>query len=228
MNSFSRILIACTALACPAGATEPEPQPEVEFKKGLGGFWDVDFEGAGGRTFFIQWSTNLSAWSYAMTMDFGESPVTHHINPGGAPKFFVRLVYEDFDWVDDLESAELADFDSDGIPNLFEIEELGSDPLDRESNGGDSNSNGLSDGWERYYFNGLGIADPNAALQPDGLTNREKSELGLDPGVDYSHANAAHPTRYTYDAAGRLTGVTAPVAAASFSLDPEGNITSAQ
>jgi len=35
----------------------------------------------------------------------------------------------------------------------------------------DSNSNGIGDNWETFYFGSLGVVDPNADEEPDGLTN---------------------------------------------------------
>lgn len=149
-------------------------------------------------------------------------------NTLGEEKFFVRLSYVDDTGVTTLQQARDADFDNDGIPNYYEVETLYTNPLDKNSAGGDSDNDGLPDGWEMFHFGGLNVADPNAALQPDGLTNKEKAELGLNPNTDYSAANATQPATYNYDPVGRLTGVTAPVAAVGFTPDEEGNITNAQ
>jgi YD repeat-containing protein len=62
----------------------------------------------------------------------------------------------------------------------------------------------------------------------DGLTNQEKSELGLNPKLNYSDAAAVQPAKFNYDLVGRLTGVTAPVGAETFTPDEEGNLTNAQ
>ena len=160
-------------------------------------------------------------------MAFGTG-LWHTLLGSDSAKYFVRLHYTDDPSVSTLQEAKDADFDHDGIPNLYEIQNVGSDPLDGTSNGGDSNSNGLADGWEMFYFGGLGIADPNEALKPDGLTNKEKNDLGLNPNTDYSAATATQPASYTYDPVGRLTGVTAPVGSAGYTPDAEGNILNAQ
>jgi YD repeat-containing protein len=129
------------------------------------------------------------------------------------------------------QEARDADFDGDGIPNWFEVEEIGSDPLDRLSAGGDSDTDGMPDGWELFHFGSLsalpgtiGFPLPNG----DGLTNKEKAQLGLDPDVDYAAPTASQPSKYTYDPVGRLTGVTSPVTTATYTLDEEGNILNAQ
>ena len=38
----------------------------------------------------------------------------------------------------------------------------------------DSNSNEIGDNWETFYFGSLGVVDPNADEEPDGLTNLEE------------------------------------------------------
>jgi Bacterial TSP3 repeat len=143
-------------------------------------------------------------------------------------KLFVRLHYVDDATVLTLQQARDADFDNDGIPNDYEIEIIFSNPLDRNSAGGDTDSDGLPDGWELFHFGGLNIANPSATLKSDGLTNKEKADLGLNPNIDYSSVSAAQPTSYTYDLTGRLTGVTAPVGAGNYTSDEEGNLLNAQ
>jgi hypothetical protein len=46
--------------------------------------------------------------------------------------------------------------------------------------------------------------------------------------VDYSAPAATNPAKYSYDDVGRLTGVTAPVGAGTYTPDEEGNILNAQ
>src|SRR5690606_37942479 len=143
--------------------------------------------------------------------------------PGGFPSppsgNFFRLRY--------MQAIADEDWDGDGVPNDYEVQ-MGADPLDRMNARGDSDGDGLSDIWELYHFGSLGPADPNGILSGDGMTNKEKHDLGLDPNVNYAESNATQPASFTYDAAGRLTGVTAPVATATFTVDAEGNITNAQ
>jgi len=168
---------------------------------------------------------------YAPFMEFGNGAQEYGF-ASTAPKVFVRLKYVDADWVTTLAEAKDADFDQDGIPNWFELETVGSDPLDGSSAGGDTDNggsgDGMADGWEIYHFGDTTTADPAVSLQPDGLTNKEKSELGLDPNVDYSDPTTIQTSQYSYDLTGRLTQVTAPVAAGEFTPDEEGNILTAE
>lgn len=221
--------IALVAIFTGGMSAFANPPFQVSFTQGSGGTWNADWNSTfADRTFFAQGSTDLVNWEYLPVLEFGTGLKGAGISTSGAPKYFFRLVYVEETWVTTEQEARDADFDNDGIPNWFEVEEIGSNPLDKNSAGGDSDSDGLPDGWELFHFGGLGIADPNAALKPDGLTNKEKADLGLNPNTDYSTPSASQPAKYTYDLAGRLTGVTAPVAAVTYTLDPEGNITNAQ
>jgi len=220
-------LILCLALAASAHADEPAPQPQVSFTAGTSGTWNADWAGVTRRTYFFQWSQDLVTWHYAPLVEFDSGAKSYGVQTQNVEKFFVRLQYANADWVNTLQQAKDADYDGDGIPNLFEVETVDSNPLDKTSAGGNSDDDGLPDGWERYYFGGTNIANPAASLQPDGLTNKEKADLGLNPNLDYSATGAPQKANYTYDASGRLTNVTAPVAAATYTPDEENNVLSA-
>lgn len=221
---YSVLILAASNMI---GAT-PEPQPQMSFTEGASSTWNADWSGVTMRTYFLQWSLDLVSWNYAPLVEFGTGLKSSGINTQGEEKFFVRLHYVDDTGVTTLQQARDADFDNDGIPNYYEVENLFTNPLDKNSAGGDSNSNGLPDGWELFHFGGLNIANPNASLQPDGLTNKDKAELGLNPNTDYSAANASQPASYAYDPVGRLTGVTSPVGAGDYTPDEEGNLLNAQ
>ncbi|MGJ8632378.1 MAG: hypothetical protein ACSHX7_00505 [Luteolibacter sp.] len=232
MKSIQKLLFAsCIALSLGSTSADPLGQ-QLTFTQDVGDTWEIDWTGVSGRTYFVQWSLDLETWGYLPDVDF-ETPLTPFgTNVQGADKYFVRLRYVDANWVASLQEAKDADFDGDGIPNYFEVHDLFSDPLDRDSNGGDTDNggagDGLSDGWELYFFGNLTTADPSAIGQADGLTNKEKSDLGLKPNTDYSDPNAVQVSQYNYDLAGRLTSVSAPVAAVTINPDSEGNILSAQ
>ena len=132
-------------------------------------------------------------WEYLPVLEYGTGLKGVGISTSGAPKYFSRLVYVDEAWVNTEQEARDADFDNDGIPNWFEVEEIGSNPLDKNSAGGDTNSNGLPDGWELSHFGALGVANPIAALEPHGLTNKVKADLDLDPHVNYSAPGPHNP-----------------------------------
>ena len=206
----------------------PTSQPNVSFTPVTSNTWHADWQGVAGRTYFFQWSLDLMQWHYAPLVEFGTDLKSFGIDTQGEEKFFIRLHYADDTTVTTLQQAKDANFDQDGIPNGFEVEQLGSNPFDKNSAGGESDADGMADGWELFHFGGLGIADPNASLQPDGLTNKEKAELGLNPNADYTAPSAGQPANYTYDPVGRLTSVTAPVGAGTYTPDEEGNLLDAQ
>lgn len=228
---MKRQLFRCGVLLLAAANltnADPEPQPQISFTEGSGGTWNTDWSGVALRTYFIEWSLDLEHWQYAPLVDFGTGLKSFGIDTQGEEKFFVRLRYVDDTTVNTLQEARDADFDNDGIPNHYEVEDLFTNPLYKESAGGDSDTDGLPDGWELFHFGDLNTADPNASLQPDGLINKDKAELGLNPDTDYSASTASQPASYTYDPVGRLTGVTAPVGAGSYTPDEEGNLLDAQ
>lgn len=227
MKRITKAVLVVGAFGGTSASADPPPQPAVTLVPGPGNSYTAEWEGVAGRSYFLQFTTDLVSWNYAPMMRFGSGSKSVGLT-SSSPFFSVRLNYHDYGWVTSLQEAEDADFDSDGIPNLFEIDDLGTDPLDKGSAGGDSDADGLVDGWEIYYFGDLTTAVPGESLEADGLTNKEKSDLGLDPNVDYSSPTASQPSRFTYDLTGRLTGVTAPVAAAAYTPDEAGNILIAQ
>lgn len=94
--------------------------------------------------------------------------------------------------------------------------------------GTDEDADGMKDSWEMLYFGSLDVADPVAITQPDGLTNKEKADLNLNPNLDYSSPSAAESSVFTYDPAGRLTGAAGSATPATYTPDEEGNLLNAQ
>jgi hypothetical protein len=158
----------------------PVPQTQVSFTEGSSGTWNVDWAGVTTRTYFLQWSLDLVSWHYAPVIEFDTGVKSCGIATQGEQKFFVRLHYVDDTSVTTLQEARDADFDNDGIPNYYEVENLFTDPLDANSAGGDSDNDRLPDGWELFRFGNLtygGYDDPDG----DGYTNFEERALGTDP-----------------------------------------------
>jgi len=188
----------------------------------------MSWDGVAGFSYFLLSSTDLMSWTYFDSMEYGTGSYGYGFVCSES-KMFVRLAYVNAPWVTTLQEAKDADFDGDGIPNIFELEDVGSDPLDKESAGGDSDSDGLNDGWEQYYFGNLSTADPNAIVSGDGITNKEKSDLGLDPNTNYNTSGSGQNTAYTYDLAGRISTITgSSVSNLIINMDEEGNIITAQ
>lgn len=216
MKLFVRIsatVVTAGILLCTAAADEAQPPFQVSFASASGSAWSASWEGVAIMTYFMQVSTDLADWSYLPDMKSGEGVHTASGMNTDVPKFFFRLKYTD------LDPADLA---GDGIPALFKVATLGVDPFLKATS--DASGNGLPDAWEIFHFGAVNVALSGTISQLDGLTNKEKADLGLDPDVNYSAS--AQRAQYQYDAAGRLTEVVAPLVDATFSPDAEGNILS--
>ncbi len=160
--NMRRILAGSSAVAALLATTaggDPAPQPPLSFTQGLQGTFNADWEGVAGRTYFMQFSMDLQSWHYAPFIDFGDGG--HHRGTGSdADKFFLRLHYGDFPGIDSLDDAMNADFDGDGLSNIFEVT-FGYDPFQTTST----------------------IDGQDASLDPDGdgLGNASEQAAGSDP-----------------------------------------------
>lgn len=179
--------------------------------------WQLVWAGEEGYTFFPQISPGHDLMSFTFL------PIAGYISGAGMKSFVVEgdpAVEPNNFWRLRYTTLDPANLSGDGIPAIFKINTLRIDPFAPSGTG----TNGLSDAWEAYFF-GVGNVDqvnPSAVLQPDGLTNKERSELGLDPNVNYNTASAR--AQYQYDLTGRLIEVTAPLIDATYTPDEEGNL----
>lgn len=84
------------------------------------GAFRFSWNGTTGRTYFILFSETLMSWDYLPIIEqgAGESLVYGLTVSSGTDKFFLRLRYTDQPATDPY----TADFDADGIPNGWEIE----------------------------------------------------------------------------------------------------------
>lgn len=152
------VLIPAAFLTGPISA-DMTPQPQVAFSQGLENTFAADWQGMAGRVYFMQWSLDLQTWFYAPFIDFGDGMHSRGL-AGSAPKGFFRLHYGDYPGITSLEEAMNADFDGDGLSNIFEVT-FGYNPY---------NANSTVDG-------------PDIALDPegDGMTNATENSRGLNP-----------------------------------------------
>lgn len=166
-QKFSFLAIsACCMLA----EANPVDQAQIQFTKGLQGTFHADWEGVAGRTYFMQFSMNLIDWQYAPFMHFGEGGHHRGIH-SDADKFFLRLHYGNFPGVNNLDDAMNADFDGDGISNIFEVT-YGYNPFSLTSTQGGADASLDPDG------DGLGNhAEINHGLNP---MNRDNPQVMLD------------------------------------------------
>jgi Concanavalin A-like lectin/glucanases superfamily/Bacterial TSP3 repeat len=149
-----------------------------------GGVHRLVWDGVAGRTFFVQWSTDLMKWNYYPVIKNGVGSFFHQdapVDAQGYPqrRFFFRLKHSDMVTT----NAETADFDNDGLGNLLEVATHVTDPFNPDSDG-----DGLTDGWE--VANGMDPNDngsinpkngPNGDLDGDGLSNLQEKNAGTNP-----------------------------------------------
>ena len=149
---------------------------------GANRIWRLKWWGKSGRTYFIQHTDDLKrTWQWLPFVEAGNGSVREWgFNPSG-DRFFIRLKYSDIP----TNNPSLADFDGDRISNLDEVTQ-GTNPLLAP----DTNSNGLPDDWETFYFGAIG-QNPNADPDGDGLTNLQEWQAakGLNPMLYSSGGN---------------------------------------
>jgi hypothetical protein len=158
-TSIFFIALGTAALRLGPVSADMAPQPQVTFAQSAANTFTADWQGVAGRIYFMQWSTNLLSWSYAPFLDFGDGMHSRGM-ASSSPKFFVRLFTVDDEAITSLDAAMNADFDSDGLSNIFELT-FGYDPFDPAS---------TADG-------------PDNALDPDGdgLGNASEQAMALNP-----------------------------------------------
>jgi hypothetical protein len=157
------------------GAT-PEPQPQMSFTEGASGTWNADWTGVATRTYFLKWSLDLENWHYAPLVEFGTGLKSYGINTQGEKKFFVRLLCADDMGVTTLQEARNADFDNDGLPNYYEVEVLGTDPMSESGYTGDALSDFDGDGLTALQELALGTSPHDADTDGDGIPDGEDED----------------------------------------------------
>jgi hypothetical protein len=164
---------------------------------GANRIWRFKWWGKSGRTYFIQHTDDLNrSWQWLPFVEAGNGSVREWGFNSSGGKFFLRLKYSDIP----TNNPSLADFDGDRVSNLDEVTQ-GTNPLLAP----DTNSNGLPDDWETFYFGAIG-QNPNADPDGDGLTNLLEYQIGtkanvfdtdgdgLPDGFEYRYRSRLRPT----------------------------------
>ncbi len=101
----------------------------------------IRWDGASGKTYFIQWSTDLKNWSFFPVIYSGDgSSISHGFN-STSDQFYTRLKWTD---LPDGGDPHAQDFDKDGLSSIEELTSpFQTDPLEEDTDGDQ-----LLDGWE--------------------------------------------------------------------------------
>lgn len=190
---------ALTALALAALAHSAFAQSAADPNEGLalqvvpampGGF-SIHFFGKGGRTYFLQRSTDLTAqWEYFPIIETGaDAPVAYGFTTD-SPRIFVRLRIVEQTFADPY----ALDPDTDGLTNQEEFDAR-SDPFDS-----DTDDDLLPDKWEVDHALDPRASDAAGDADGDGRSNLQEYQLGSDPQDYY---NGSVPTIATLEGAGQ-------------------------
>ncbi len=157
----SLLILVSVALVPGRISADMAPQPPLAFTQAELDTFAADWQGVDGRIYFMQWSRDLQNWVYAPFIDFGDGMHSRGLN-SSTDKFFTRLHCIDDPAITSLEEAMNADFDGDGLTNIFEVT-FGYDPC---------NANSTADGADNAL-------DPDG----DGMTNATEHTKALNPMV---------------------------------------------
>jgi len=158
---YLKLTLSVAMIAALAGKAvgNPAPQPQLTLDPASQETFNADWEGVAGRTYFMHFSTDLTDWHFAPFIEYGDGAHNWGVH-SDADRFFIRLCCTDFPGINNLDDAMSADFDGDGLSNIFEVT-YGYDPFEIAST----------------------IDGPDAALDPDadGLDHAAEQALGTDP-----------------------------------------------
>lgn len=145
-------------LAAVTGALTPVTlsEQQVSLTKGDSGTLNVDWIGVIKRVYFVQWSMDLLEWNYLPVIESGEDISSFGIS-SSSDKGFLKLHCIDFESETDAgyTDPENADYDNDGLSNLFEV----------------------MNGFNPFVY------DANNDLDGDGLNNQNEQTAGTDPNA---------------------------------------------
>ena len=187
---------------------QPDPNKQVSELVTVSGVMFHRWYGHAGRSYFIQvsdLSSPLVKWNWLPAIEAGNDEEISHVVGGTADKVFYRLIRTD----QTAANLDTADFDGDGLSNLYEItprsrsggtngfsqlspyiqaNSLQTTPFQTNPLLADTDGDLLNDKWEEDHGfdpNDPGTGDPdngpNGDPDGDGLTNAQELALGTDP-----------------------------------------------
>ena len=148
-----------------------QPKPEINT---ISSGFNLDCFLYASRTYFIQYSTDLTNWSYMPIIKAGNNAPLDYGFFASGNRIFLRLKYTDTP----TSNPDDDDFDGDGVSNNDEVREggTGTDPFLADTDG-----NGISDGDEDS--DGDGTSDADELKANTGFTNANEGGID-DPNVD--------------------------------------------
>ncbi len=188
MKKIITVFVAATLPASSLEHTSPEPCVISVHKTEAGA--ELVWAGHAGHTYFVHMSPSLQNWVLASELRHGAGSHTYFF-PTTEDKFFFRVRMTNIP----TNHPGLADFDGDGIGNQAELDATPqTDPLSADSDrdgvpdgAGDSDGNGLGDGWEIAHFGSTGQS-PTADPDGDGFSNLDEYLMGGHPVRTYTTA----------------------------------------
>jgi len=165
---WTRTVFLSLALWCSLSAqsTVMEPQPAPELTLAANGSCDLEWVSVTGRSYFIQFSENLTDWQYFPYLELGTGQALGGSLSSTGDRFFVRLKYTDIPTTD----PKNADFDEDDLTNWAEVDVHHTDPFLADTDG-----DSLLDGWEVAH--GLDPNDNGIDLRT--LTSRRRGPIQI-------------------------------------------------
>lgn len=189
------ILIAWMVFACAGLLTAQSPDDLNEGAKvewdAANSIWRLKWWGKAGRTYFIQHSSDLNLpWEWLPVVEAGEDAVKQGALITTGDRSFLRLRYSDIPTSDPAG----ADFDGDGLNNLWEVQN-GLDPTLQDSTT-DADQDGL-DAWAEFW---LGTAPTTSDSDGDGVNDGAEVAQGSDP-LGFGVAGLVPPSNITVEPA---------------------------
>ncbi|MCB1132288.1 MAG: hypothetical protein KDN05_14250, partial [Verrucomicrobiae bacterium] len=178
---------AALALLIGSAKSETAAQPQVDFTQGSQGTFNAEWEGVFGRTYLMQWSSDLTNWSYFPFTEEGEGLKSYGFD-SSTDKLFLRLSTQD-------ENPTLAG-DPDGEAPLLTIS--GEWTVSTKERDGDP-----SGGVElEFHLWPSGTAGPEQAVHSLGSTDGNGSHTfdpaGLSPGDRVEVRMSGYPGQRVY------------------------------
>lgn len=206
MDHFTSKLVCVGLCVLPAVAAAEGNNPGIEVD--TAGQVGISWEGVPGRSYFLEWSTDLVQWGYMPEIASGAGYPLAFGFESDASEFFVRLKYIDGNVID----PKGYDFDGDGLSSWQEVNVWGTDPFLKDTNGDglpdgqdDTDADGLSDQWEQMLILQLGNPTIDGIEDIDSTTDSDSD--GVKDLIEYEAGLSGYKTDSDSDGYGDFLSV---------------------